>query len=367
MKQAFLFLLLTVQLSAQTNCGNDISSPPRIDNGIQLGSVLCKFTAPGLDTLLTPIQALKNPIEWIHQLGYAEVGIGDRKTGQIEISWMAPTSHSQKVDAWLDPSEIRHPGEIELNGQIFYQYIPEGIVPDKSGTYSVGYGDAAPALCGCLRRVTVKTETLYAGKPKSVLVSGSNVDIQYGINGNVTLTAKHQSIGIDSSASFFQENIIPNDPDFLLVPSPHNDPGFGQPIIRPSEIWPNTTPTIQNTTPTIPSKLKPDTELNYVIVGRDLIDSRDYLGIDYYGDNVRAYYVRLRYVAGGITCEVMEVSGRPVSTRKQDENEFFQASFGGNGHWIIKALTSKYGHDIIIPVSYLDRLVNFVHEYFSSK
>lgn len=104
-----------------------------------------------------------------------------------------------------------------------------------------------------------------------------------------------------------------------------------------------------------------------MIVGKDLIDVEDFLGIEYYDSEMSIYHVVLQAVGDGITCEVKDVSKRIASTRLQKKDEFFQLSNIGNGRWMVTAHTKQYGRSKIIPGSYYDRVVNFVHEYFAGK
>lgn len=83
---------------------------------------------------------------------------------------MCPTSQTQKIGNY----EVAFPGIVTIGGNEFYRYLPESIKPDKNKTYNAGYGDAAPAYCGCLRRVKIEADIvptkkivyLYSGKAK---------------------------------------------------------------------------------------------------------------------------------------------------------------------------------------------------------
>ena len=175
MNKIIFLLLLAQAISAQTPCGFDIAPKPDSLIGISIGRSGCHFVAPGLDTFLLDFQDPARLIEWIHQDGYSDCGTGTYKDGVYieESSWKCQMSITYKVGAWQDIT--RSSGIIDINGQTFYQYLPDGIYPDKNGTYNAGYGDAAPAYCGCLRRVKIvedvvpskKIEYLYFGKAKA--------------------------------------------------------------------------------------------------------------------------------------------------------------------------------------------------------
>jgi len=154
-------MLCTSISIAQKPCGNDIAPYPDSLIGISLGDRKCRFNAPELDTLLPELQDLDRFIEWIHQDGYSDCGTGFFRNGQYveERRWNCPCSITSKIGNYGSAN----PGIVAIGGNEFYRYLPESIKPDKNKTYNAGYGDAAPAYCGCLRRVKVETEILYSG------------------------------------------------------------------------------------------------------------------------------------------------------------------------------------------------------------
>jgi len=187
MKIKTIFLILSTFcasiLSAQKPCGNDIAPNPDSSIGISLGSRGCFFNAPGVDTILPELQDPTRLIEWVHQDGYAECSTGYYQDGRYfnESTWMCPHSQTSRIGLY----EVANPGIVAIGGNEFYRYLPEEIKPDKNKTYNAGYGDAAPAYCGCLRRVKVVTETLYAGSGKVTPVKlrpDYNVDPFYGFS-----------------------------------------------------------------------------------------------------------------------------------------------------------------------------------------
>lgn len=196
MKQILFLLLFAQVISAQTDCGSDIA--PKESGGVYLFGHPCRFKAPGIDTCLTNIKDPKNKIEWVHQNGYSYYEIVDNNTGHVESSGYNPMSSTSAVGAFQETT--RAPGEIILNWQRFYQYVPAGIKPDKNGTWDAGYGDAAPAFCGCLRRVEVKTETLYAGNAKALVSGSKSVSVTQNENGTVTIKANEWTTGKKSGA-----------------------------------------------------------------------------------------------------------------------------------------------------------------------
>jgi len=162
MRNIFLALIFWPLLSiAQNPCGNDIAPYPDSLVGISLGDRKCRFNAPELDTLLPELQDPERLIEWIHQDGYSDCGTGFYRNGQYveERRWKCPCSNTSKIGNYGSAN----PGIVAIGGNEFYRYLPESIKPDKNKTYNAGYGDAAPAYCGCLRRVKVETEILYSG------------------------------------------------------------------------------------------------------------------------------------------------------------------------------------------------------------
>lgn len=180
MKIKTIFLILSTLCalisSAQKPCGNDIAPNPDSAIGISIGSRGCGFNAPGVDTILPEFQDPTRLIEWIHQDGYAECGTGYYRDGGYveESTWMCPHSQTSRIGLY----EVANPGIVTIGGNEFYRYLPEEIKPDKNKTYNAGYGDAAPAYCGCLRRVKVVTETLYAGSIKvTPVVSGLGYEV----------------------------------------------------------------------------------------------------------------------------------------------------------------------------------------------
>lgn len=173
MRNIFLILIFAPAfLFAQNPCGNDIAPRPDTSIGISFGSRGCGFKAPGVDTILTELQDPARLIEWIHQDGYMECGYGYKIYGEYVAEWtsMCKVSHTSRIGLY----EVANPGIISIGGNDFYRYLAESIKPDKSKTYNAGHGDAAPAYCGCLRRVTIeqdivpskKIEYLYTGKAK---------------------------------------------------------------------------------------------------------------------------------------------------------------------------------------------------------
>jgi len=175
MKHIIFLLLFAHAISAQNPCGFDIAPEPDTTIGVSFGGRKCRFVAPGIDNGIAVFQDPARLIEWIHQDGYTDCATGTYKDGVYieESTWKCPISSTWKVIAWQDST--RSTGMIDINGQRFYQYLPDEIKPDKNGTYNAGYGDAAPAYCGCLRRVKIvadvvpskKIEYLYSGKAKA--------------------------------------------------------------------------------------------------------------------------------------------------------------------------------------------------------
>lgn len=165
MKIKTIFLLLSTLYTslsiAQKPCGNDIAPYPDSLVGISLGDRKCRFNAPEVDTLLQELQDPTRLIEWIHQDGYSDCGTGFYRNGQYieERRWKCQCSNTSKIGNY----ESAKPGIVTIGGNEFYRYLPESIKPDKNKAYNAGYGDAAPAYCGCLRRVKVETETIYSG------------------------------------------------------------------------------------------------------------------------------------------------------------------------------------------------------------
>lgn len=107
----------------------------------------------------------------------------------------------------------------------------------------------------------------------------------------------------------------------------------------------------------------------YVIVGSDMIDAQDFLGVEYYDSDMSIYKVTLTTAAvhDAFICDVKQLSERPYTRRVQSKSEFFQIADAGNGSWNVTAHTKQFGKSKVIPSSYFDRVVNFVHEYFSGK
>jgi len=165
-KTIFLTLstLCALTSSAQKPCGNDIAPNPDTVVAINLGRTGCWFNAPEVDTFLPEIQDPTRLIEWVHQDGHSDCGTGYYRDGWYveESTWKCQTSQTSRIGLY----EVANPGIVTIGGNEFYRYLPEEIKPDKNKTYNAGYGDAAPAYCGCLRRVKVVTETLYAGSGK---------------------------------------------------------------------------------------------------------------------------------------------------------------------------------------------------------
>jgi len=235
-KTIFLFTTLFASISiAQNPCGFDIAPKPDSLTGIRLGGSGCRFVAPGIDTAIAVFQDPARLIEWIHQDGYTDCATGTYKDGVYieESTWKCQMSSTWKVIAWQDST--RSHGMIDINGQRFYQYLPDGIYPDKNGTYNAGYGDAAPAYCGCLRRVMITSETLYAGSGKITPVKlrpDYEVDPLHGFSPQI------QGAHISTVSPEALHPIAKiSDPGFSQgITSQPIDPGFLEPPNRPHRI-----------------------------------------------------------------------------------------------------------------------------------
>lgn len=107
----------------------------------------------------------------------------------------------------------------------------------------------------------------------------------------------------------------------------------------------------------------------YVIVGSDMIDAQDFLGLEYYDQEMSIYKVTLTAskFPDAFICDIMQLSTKPYTRRTQSKSEFFQITDAGNGSWHVTARTKQFGKSKVIPASYFDRVVNFVHEYFVVK
>jgi len=180
MKIKTIFLILStlcaLTSSAQKPCGNDIAPNPDTVVAINLGRTGCWFNAPQVDTFLPELQDPTRLIDWVHQDGYTECSTGYYQDGMYfnESTWNCPTSQTSRIGLY----EVANPGIVTIGGNEFYRYLPEEIKPDKNKTYNAGYGDAAPAYCGCLRRVKVVTETLYSGSINvTPVVSGLGYEV----------------------------------------------------------------------------------------------------------------------------------------------------------------------------------------------
>lgn len=301
-------------------------------NTIQTGGIFLDRSTPCRfrDTNLAPLYAGFDAIHCYYESAYETGWEGSpvRTTG-----WAISSSTS-----FFDSVFRNMPGDtVMVSGAGYVRYMPDLPNDIKQGVYSVGWDkDMSLPLCGCLRRITIDTSRL----PIGAISITNETKLLYLNEGDVIWKDGTVEIIGSSSATVAANDNLVTIQAIEKTPDSNEDPDIFRTYHQRKILGHND------------FERQSGWEWIWVRGNRVLIDEDDF----FYDRK----YAKIGAYPSGEECIVIEidVSMFGKNTLNGETDGLFTIKEAG-GSLLVYARTKRYGYSAKIPISYLDRAINF--------